>query len=217
MVSPRPRPWCHSGRHVRLPLQVRGRPPVFLSLCGPLLYLPAFPFAALTCSLRSLPTSLSFSLCLSLSLSFCLSVSLSLFLSLSLSLSLFFFSASLYVYMYIHAFIYLSFLSIFFSVCYLYSLYLYIQWYICPSTSLFLSGSTAVRYGSMRENVLNLTAVLADGTIVRTGSRARKSSAGYDLTRLLIGSEGTLAVITEATLKLHGIPKVSKAMQYRSN
>ena len=60
----------------------------------------------------------------------------------------------------------------------------------------------------MRENVLNLTAVLADGTIVRTGSRARKSSAGYDLTRLLIGSEGTLAVITEATLKLHGIPKV---------
>ena len=80
-----------------------------------------------------------------------------------------------------------------------------------------MSGSTAVRYGSMRENVLNLTAVLADGTIVRTGSRARKSSAGYDLTRLLIGSEGTLAVITEATLKLHGIPKVSKAMQYRSN
>ena len=66
-----------------------------------------------------------------------------------------------------------------------------------------------MRYGSMRENVLNLTAVLADGTIVRTGSRARKSSAGYDLTRLLIGSEGTLAVITEATLKLHGIPKVT--------
>ena len=60
----------------------------------------------------------------------------------------------------------------------------------------------------MRENVLNLTAVLSDGTIVKTGSRARKSSAGYDLTRLLIGSEGTLAVITEATLKLHGIPKV---------
>jgi len=51
------------------------------------------------------------------------------------------------------------------------------------------SGSTAVRYGSMRENVLNVTAVLADGTIIQTGSRARKSSAGYDLTRLLIGSE----------------------------
>ena len=60
----------------------------------------------------------------------------------------------------------------------------------------------------MRENVLNLTAVLSDGTVMVTGSRARKSSAGYDLTRLLIGSEGTLAVITEATLKLHGIPKV---------
>lgn len=70
------------------------------------------------------------------------------------------------------------------------------------------SGSTAVRYGSMRENVLSLTAVLPDGTVFTTGSRARKSSAGYDLTRLLIGSEATLAVITEATLKLHGIPKV---------
>lgn len=75
------------------------------------------------------------------------------------------------------------------------------------------SGSTAVRYGSMRENVLNLTAVLSDGTIVKTGSRARKCSAGYDITRLLIGSEGTLAIITEATLKIYGIPKVSHAVR----
>jgi D-lactate dehydrogenase (cytochrome) len=75
------------------------------------------------------------------------------------------------------------------------------------------SGSTALRYGSMRENVLNLTAVLADGTIIKTGSRARKSSAGYDITRLLIGSEGTLAIITEATLKIYGIPRYSYAMR----
>lgn len=75
------------------------------------------------------------------------------------------------------------------------------------------SGSTAVRYGSMRENVLNVTAVLADGTIVKTGSRARKCSAGYDITRLFIGSEGTLGVITEATLKIYGIPKVSHAVR----
>jgi D-lactate dehydrogenase (cytochrome) len=65
----------------------------------------------------------------------------------------------------------------------------------------------------MRENVLNVTAVLPDGTVIKTGSRARKSSAGYDLTRLLIGSEGTLAVITEVTLKLHGIPKYAYAVR----
>lgn len=65
----------------------------------------------------------------------------------------------------------------------------------------------------MRENVLNITAVLPDGTIVKTGSRAKKSAAGYDLTRLLIGSEGTLAVITEATIKLHRIPKCSYALK----
>lgn len=75
------------------------------------------------------------------------------------------------------------------------------------------SGSTAVRYGSMRDNVLNVTAVLPDGQVIKTGSRARKCSAGYDLTRLLIGSEGTLAVITEVTLKLHGIPQHTSALR----
>ena len=79
------------------------------------------------------------------------------------------------------------------------------------------AGTTTVRYGSMRDNVLALTAVMADGTVFKTGRETRKLSAGYDLTRLLVGSEGTLAIITELTLRVFGIPEKMAAAIVRFN